>query len=82
MENNETENSWLSDWLNNQIDIEFRKNVWNDEARLEMIEKSAHYSQDTVYQYGYYDGYLKGFRKALQHIDNKNKNLNHGKEKI
>ena len=33
---------------------------WNNKARLHMIEKSEfYYGNEQVYQYGYYDGYLK-----------------------
>ncbi len=32
---------------------------WPDSVRLEMVEKSNHYDNPQVYQYGYYDGYQK-----------------------
>lgn len=33
--------------------------IWTDENRLFMIEKSSLYSDPTIYQYGFYDGYQK-----------------------
>jgi hypothetical protein len=37
---------------------------WPDEVRLEMVEKSEFYSEPTIYQYGYYDGYQKAYYAA------------------
>lgn len=35
------------------------KAKWPDEIRLIMIEKSEFYQEPKIYQYGYYDGYMK-----------------------
>lgn len=44
-------------------------NNWPDEVRLKMIEKSEFYpGQETIYQYGYYDGYQKGIEYATQQV--------------
>jgi hypothetical protein len=36
---------------------------WPDSVRLKMIEKSEHYDNPQVYQYGYYDGYQEAHQK-------------------
>lgn len=35
---------------------------WNDKARVHMIEKSEIYGDSRVYQYGFYDGYMKAIK--------------------
>lgn len=37
----------------------------NSAAQDEMIRKSGNYEQSTVYQYGYYDGYMKAKAEVL-----------------
>lgn len=38
-----------------------RVKCWPDEIRLQMIEKSEFYPNDKIYQFGYYDGWMKQF---------------------
>ena len=34
--------------------------VWPDDVRLTMVDKSEFYGDPRIYQYGYYDGFMKG----------------------
>ena len=39
---------------------------WDDEIRLEMIDRSKNYENPKEYQYGYFDGYQKYFRESKE----------------
>lgn len=51
----------MSDKMKNTIE-----NSWPDTVRLDMIEKSEWYESPSVYQYGFYDGYQRATKEALQ----------------
>lgn len=41
--------------------------IWTNDVRIVMIEKSEFYSNPLIYQFGYYDGYHKGFENSKAH---------------
>jgi len=44
------------------------KQIWPDNIRLGMIEKSEGYSEPKIYQYGYFDGFQKGINMEITEL--------------